>query len=92
MHQYHFLAIDIGASSGRAILGILKNQKIELKEIHRFDNQMLKEGGHYCWNVERLYKEILKGLTKCINDLQFHQGLFPAAKYCQELWLLLVRL
>ena len=69
MQNYNFLAIDIGASSGRAILGTLYQEKIKLTEIHRFDNQMMFKDGHYCWDVHKLYSEIIEGLVKCVNDL-----------------------
>ena len=40
MKEYNFLAFDIGATSGRAVLGTLKDAKFEMKEIHRFPNPM----------------------------------------------------
>ena len=61
----YYLAIDIGASSGRHILGSLKNGKIELEEIYRFWNGMDNEDGTLCWNVERLFEEIIAGMKKC---------------------------
>jgi len=69
MQKHNFLAIDIGASSGRAILGTLDQDKIELTEIHRFDNQMMLKNDHYCWDVHKLHNEIITGLIKCVNDL-----------------------
>ncbi|MBT3243321.1 MAG: rhamnulokinase [Bacteroidetes bacterium] len=65
----HFLAIDIGASSGRAILGSLHENTLKLKEVHRFDNQMLFENGHYHWDVEALFEEIKKGLRLCVEQI-----------------------
>lgn len=47
MQGKHFLAFDLGASSGRAILGTLQNEKLELTEIHRFENQMQQINGHF---------------------------------------------
>ena len=38
----YYLAVDIGASSGRLILGHLENGKMELEEVHRFENGMVK--------------------------------------------------
>jgi L-rhamnulokinase (EC 2.7.1.5) len=52
------LAVDIGASSGRLILGHLENGKLKLNEIHRFENNIIRKGDHYCWDVERLFQEI----------------------------------
>lgn len=61
----YYLAVDIGASSGRHMLGQVKNGKIELEEIYRFENGMVKKGKHLCWNVDHLFQEIKNGLKKC---------------------------
>lgn len=61
----YYLAIDIGASSGRHILGYLDNGIWKLEEIHRFENGMIEIDGHLCWNYENLFKEILNGMKKC---------------------------
>ncbi len=61
---YH-LAIDIGASSGRHVLGYVDDGRIVLEEVYRFDNKQLRSGGHDCWDVEMLYDNILKGLAEC---------------------------
>ncbi len=61
----YFLAIDIGASSGRHILGSLENGKIVLEEVHRFWNGMDDINGTLCWDVERLFHEIIEGMKKC---------------------------
>ncbi|MCM1388587.1 MAG: rhamnulokinase [Bacillus sp. (in: Bacteria)] len=61
----YFLAIDIGASSGRHILGSLENGKIVLEEIHRFWNGMDDINGTLCWDVDRLFHEIIEGMKKC---------------------------
>ena len=57
MEQY-FLAIDIGASGGRHILGHLEDGRLVLEEIYRFENGMEEIDGQKCWNVERLFEEI----------------------------------
>ncbi len=62
--RYH-LAIDIGASSGRHILGHIENGKIILEEIYRFDNSQVRRGDYVCWDTERLFSEILAGIKKC---------------------------
>ncbi len=59
------LAIDLGASSGRHILGHIENGKIVLTEIYRFSNSFTRHGSHLCWDVEQLYAEIITGLCKC---------------------------
>ena len=48
----YYLAVDIGASSGRHILGHLENGKIELEEIYRFENGMDHKDGKLLWNVD----------------------------------------
>ena len=58
------LAIDIGASSGRHILGHLEDGKIVTEEIYRFPNLPDEIEGHYVWNTERLFAEILNGLKR----------------------------
>lgn len=63
--EKYFLAIDIGASSGRHILGSLENGKIVLEEIHRFWNGMDDRNGTLCWDVDRLFHEIIEGMKKC---------------------------
>jgi len=60
-----YLAIDIGASSGRHMLGERVNGKIELKEIYRFKNGPEMKNGHLCWNREQLFADILAGMKKC---------------------------
>ena len=64
MEQY-YLAIDIGASSGRHILGHMEDGKMVLEEIYRFPNGMTEENGQRCWNVKALFRAILEGMKKC---------------------------
>lgn len=61
----YYLAIDIGASSGRHILGHLENNKMILEEIYRFSNGMEKKDGHLIWDVDALFEHILLGMKKC---------------------------
>lgn len=63
-----FLAFDLGASSGRAILGTIANNRLSLTEIHRFENQMVELNGSYFWNIFSLFGELKTGLKKCIQD------------------------
>jgi len=87
---YH-AAVDIGASSGRLMLGWrrkrakhacltdkpprnceavsygMKNEQLEIQEIHRFPNGMIKRNGHLCWDVEKLFDEIIIGMKKCVE-------------------------
>jgi len=62
MSSRTFLAFDIGAESGRAILGTLADGRCALREIHRFPNGTVSLFGRLHWNVYTLYEEILKGL------------------------------
>ena len=61
----YYLAVDIGASSGRHILGSLQGGKLVLEEIYRFENGMVKKNGHLCWDYEKLFGHIKKGIRKC---------------------------
>ncbi len=61
----YYLAVDIGASSGRHILGSLENGKIRLEEVYRFPNGMKQKDGCLCWDVEALFYEIKEGLKRC---------------------------
>ena len=64
MEQY-YLAIDIGASSGRHILGHMEDGKMVLEEMYRFPNGMTEKNGQKCWDVEALFQAILEGMKKC---------------------------
>ena len=57
----YYLAVDIGASSGRHILAHLEDGKIVLEEMYRFTNGNVTRDGHLCWELERLFEEIVTG-------------------------------
>lgn len=61
---YH-LAVDIGASSGRTILGSVENGKLKLEEIYRFENYIKNENGTLVWDIKHLIKEVINGIAKC---------------------------
>ena len=61
----YFLAIDIGASSGRHILGHVEDGKIVLEEMYRFDNSQIRKDGHDCWDMAALSRAVLAGLKAC---------------------------
>lgn len=61
----YYLAIDIGASSGRHILGSLENGKLQLEEVYRFENGMQEKNGHLCWDFAYLFTEIKNGMKRC---------------------------
>ena len=60
----YYLAIDIGASSGRHIIGWLENGKLKTEEIYRFKNGTDIHGGHLIWDTERLFTEVVNGLKR----------------------------
>jgi rhamnulokinase len=64
MTVYH-LAVDIGASSGRHMIGWLKNGRIQLKEIYRFENRLIEKNGHLCWDIDGLAEHVIQGIAAC---------------------------
>ena len=61
----YYLAIDIGASSGRHVLGWIEDGKLRLEEVYRFENGLQKRDGHLIWDTQRLFAEILTGMKRC---------------------------
>lgn len=61
------LAIDLGASNGRAILGILEDKKLTLQEVHRFSNDPVMVNGNLYWDILRLFHEIKQGVLNCVR-------------------------
>ena len=60
MKQY--LAIDLGATSGRTMIGTLDNGRVSLEELTRFENPLIPMGGHLYWDLYGLYREIIHAL------------------------------
>lgn len=60
--QTCYLAIDIGASSGRHIVGTVDEGKIVLQEVYRFENGVSTKDGHLCWDIDNLAGEVVQGL------------------------------
>ncbi len=73
MKQYH-IAIDIGASGGRHIAGWLEENKLQLKEIYRFENGPVQKNGQLIWDVDALFEHILQGLKAAAA-----QGICPVS-------------
>ncbi|BCN29133.1 rhamnulokinase [Anaeromicropila herbilytica] len=73
----YYLAIDIGASSGRHILGHIRDGKMQLEEIYRFHNGMSEKDGELCWDYESLFTEIKAGMKKCseLNKIPVSVGI-----------------
>lgn len=63
----NFFAVDLGATSGRTILGSIVNGKLEQRELTRFPNNIIQTGGHFFWDIYALYNEIIRGL-KVVAD------------------------
>ena len=61
-NKKYFFAVDLGATSGRTIIGSLSDGKFDLEELTRFDNNLIETGGHFYWDIFALYFEIIKGL------------------------------
>ena len=64
----HFFAVDLGASSGRTILGTLEGDKLTRREITRFPNNIIQMTGHCYWDIQALYWEILRGLKTVAQE------------------------
>ena len=60
----YFFAVDLGATSGRTIIGDITDSKFSLEEITRFPNNLIEQGGHYYWDIHALYFEIIRGLKE----------------------------
>lgn len=65
MEKIYCLAVDIGASSGRVMLGSFDGGEIATEELHRFKNGAQMKNGHLCWDVEMMLREIKLGMKKC---------------------------
>lgn len=65
MKKYYFVAFDLGATSGRSILGALTaDGKLTTKDLTRFPNQMMPLNGHLHWNIYSLFEELKRGLRE----------------------------
>lgn len=65
--QTCYLAVDIGASSGRHIIGTVEHGVMALHEVYRFENRLIEKNGHFCWNMEGLVQNVIEGL-KAAHD------------------------
>lgn len=61
-NKEYFFAVDLGATSGRTIIGTLEGSKFNLEELTRFNNNLIETGGHFYWDIYALYNEIINGL------------------------------
>ena len=61
-NKKYYFAVDLGATSGRTILGTLVDGRLEQEELTRFPNNLIETGGHFYWDIYALYLEMIKGL------------------------------
>lgn len=62
-----YLAVDIGASSGRCIVGSAENKDIKIQETYRFENGLIEKNGHKCWDIERLKDSVIAGIAETVK-------------------------
>ena len=62
-----YLAIDIGASSGRHIVGWMNNNEIETKEVYRFNNSVILDNNHLVWDIDNIIKEVKEGIKVALK-------------------------
>lgn len=72
MQKRSFLAVDLGAESGRMVIGTISSSGIKLSEVHRFPNKQLFFQGHLHWNILDLWDEIKQGLIKVSKQSQIN--------------------
>ena len=58
----YYLAIDIGASSGRHIIGYYKNNELALDEVYRFKNGVKEKNNHLIWDIDNIFQEVKNGI------------------------------
>ena len=64
VNKKYFFAVDLGATSGRTIIGSISDGKFELEEVTRFPNNLIETGGHFYWDIYALYFEMIRGLKE----------------------------
>ena len=64
MSKKYYFAVDLGATSGRTILGTLADGRLEQEELTRFPNNLIETGGHFYWDIYALYFEMIRGLKE----------------------------
>jgi len=62
-----YLAVDIGASSGRHIVGWMEEGELHTQEVYRFPNGVKEQAGHLVWDVKRLFDHVVKGIQKALD-------------------------
>ena len=78
-------AVDLGATSGRVMLGVVAEGRIELVPAHRFENLLVEREGHLSWDIDALWAEIRQGLADA-HDLALVRGLPGLASIGVDSW------
>lgn len=65
-----FIAVDLGAQSGRVMLGVFTSDGVDLTEVHRFANSPIEVDGIWCWDIERLFDDTLTGIGNALRAAQ----------------------
>ena len=68
MKTHHYIAVDLGATSGRTILGAIDERGLSIKELNRFPNKIITWNGHCYWNLFSLYDSIKEGLKAAARE------------------------
>ena len=66
--MHYYLAIDIGASSGRHIVGWKENHELQTKEVYRFPNGVEENNGHLTWDVRKLFANVVRGILEAFKQ------------------------
>ena len=90
----YYLAIDIGASSGRHIVGWLEDGTLQTKEVYRFPNGVHEENGHLVWDMKGLYESVVAGVAEAFKQFPKIESLsvdtwgvdYVLLKNDEELW------
>ena len=68
MATQNFFAVDLGATSGRTILGSIVDGRLQQRVLTRFPNKIIQTRGHFFWDIYALYDEVLNGLKVCAQE------------------------
>ena len=68
MEKINYLAVDLGATSGRTIVASFDGKRVEMRELTRFKNPMIPIGGHLFWDLPHLYREIVEALKQVAEE------------------------
>ena len=71
----NYLAIDLGATSGRTVMATFDGRQMQMREFTRFENPQLPLCGHIFWDIAHLYNEIIKALQKASFPAEFQRML-----------------